>query len=141
MQCRSGPAAPLAPKPFLSLPKMLLVAISSQPTFSVSSTQGRLPQYTPHGVFKRKITNVFVMFLASRDLLKEFPQPKNLLNSVIGRALGISHAKDKLVYVHTNGPKKKVTGWWLGDLFCQEEGWLSFPASGFSVQGGYGACF
>ncbi|XP_011794708.1 PREDICTED: putative ATP-dependent RNA helicase DHX30 [Colobus angolensis palliatus] len=46
---------------------------------------------------------------ASRDLLKEFPQPKNLLNSVIGRALGISHAKDKLVYVHTNGPKKKVT--------------------------------
>nr|KAF6310349.1 DExH-box helicase 30 [Myotis myotis] len=44
---------------------------------------------------------------ASRDLLKEFPQPKNLLNSVIGRALGISHAKDKLVYVHTNGPKKK----------------------------------
>ncbi|KAL0599819.1 ATP-dependent RNA helicase DHX30 [Plecturocebus cupreus] len=41
------------------------------------------------------------------DLLKEFPQPKNLLNSVIGRALGISHAKDKLVYVHTNGPKKK----------------------------------
>ncbi|XP_064130682.1 ATP-dependent RNA helicase DHX30 isoform X4 [Loxodonta africana] len=46
-------------------------------------------------------------FLASRDLLKEFPQPKNLLNSVIGRALGISHAKDKLVYVHTNGPKKK----------------------------------
>uniref|UniRef100_A0A2K5HCX4 ATP-dependent RNA helicase DHX30 n=1 Tax=Colobus angolensis palliatus TaxID=336983 RepID=A0A2K5HCX4_COLAP len=45
----------------------------------------------------------------SRDLLKEFPQPKNLLNSVIGRALGISHAKDKLVYVHTNGPKKKVT--------------------------------
>ncbi|XP_076985576.1 ATP-dependent RNA helicase DHX30-like isoform X2 [Tamandua tetradactyla] len=47
---------------------------------------------------------------ASRDLLKEFPQPKNLLNSVIGRALGISHAKDKLVYVHTDGPKeKKVT--------------------------------
>ncbi|XP_045386323.1 ATP-dependent RNA helicase DHX30 isoform X2 [Lemur catta] len=45
--------------------------------------------------------------IASRDLLKEFPQPKNLLNSVIGRALGISHAKDKLVYVHTNGPKKK----------------------------------
>ncbi|XP_071068134.1 ATP-dependent RNA helicase DHX30 isoform X4 [Dasypus novemcinctus] len=44
---------------------------------------------------------------ASRDLLKEFPQPKNLLNSVIGRALGIAHAKDKLVYVHTNGPKKK----------------------------------
>ncbi|XP_028933729.1 ATP-dependent RNA helicase DHX30 isoform X1 [Ornithorhynchus anatinus] len=44
---------------------------------------------------------------ASRDLLKEFPQPKNLLNSVIGRALGISHAKDKLVYVHSNGPKKK----------------------------------
>lgn len=41
--------------------------------------------------------------------MKEFPQPKNLLNSVIGRALGISHAKDKLVYVHTNGPKKKVT--------------------------------
>uniref|UniRef100_A0A2R9AZF4 ATP-dependent RNA helicase DHX30 n=1 Tax=Pan paniscus TaxID=9597 RepID=A0A2R9AZF4_PANPA len=54
--------------------------------------------------------NAFVLiFLASRDLLKEFPQPKNLLNSVIGRALGISHAKDKLVYVHTNGPKKKVT--------------------------------
>ena len=26
---------------------------------------------------------------------------------MIGRALGISHAKDKLVYVHTNGPKKK----------------------------------
>ncbi|XP_019802239.1 ATP-dependent RNA helicase DHX30 isoform X2 [Tursiops truncatus] len=47
------------------------------------------------------------MVNASRDLLKEFPQPKNLLNSVIGRALGISHAKDKLVYVHTNGPKKK----------------------------------
>ncbi|KYO33302.1 putative ATP-dependent RNA helicase DHX30 isoform B [Alligator mississippiensis] len=46
----------------------------------------------------------------SRDLLKEFPQPKNLLNSVIGRALGISHARDKLVYIHTNGPrKKKVT--------------------------------
>ncbi|KAM4855933.1 ATP-dependent RNA helicase DHX30 isoform X3 [Urocitellus parryii] len=51
------------------------------------------------------------MVNASRDLLKEFPQPKNLLNSVIGRALGISHAKDKLVYVHTNGPKKK--GWGL----------------------------
>ncbi|XP_076985577.1 ATP-dependent RNA helicase DHX30-like isoform X3 [Tamandua tetradactyla] len=50
------------------------------------------------------------MVNASRDLLKEFPQPKNLLNSVIGRALGISHAKDKLVYVHTDGPKeKKVT--------------------------------
>ncbi|XP_063661783.1 ATP-dependent RNA helicase DHX30 isoform X2 [Pan troglodytes] len=48
-----------------------------------------------------------ILVNASRDLLKEFPQPKNLLNSVIGRALGISHAKDKLVYVHTNGPKKK----------------------------------
>lgn len=49
----------------------------------------------------------------SRDLLKEFPQPKNLLNSVIGRALGISHARDKLVYIHTNGPRKKVIllGW------------------------------
>ncbi|KAM6450270.1 ATP-dependent RNA helicase DHX30 isoform 2-T2 [Liasis olivaceus] len=46
----------------------------------------------------------------TRDLLKEFPQPKNLLNSVIGRALGISHARDKLIYIHTNGPrKKKVT--------------------------------
>ena len=56
---------------------------------------------------------VVLVFLASRDLLKEFPQPKNLLNSVIGRALGISHAKDKLVYVHTNGPKKKV--WWQGN--------------------------
>lgn len=44
----------------------------------------------------------------TRDLLKEFPQPKNLLNSVIGRALGISHARDKLVYIHTNGPRKKV---------------------------------
>lgn len=40
--------------------------------------------------------------------MKEFPQPKNLLNSVIGRALGISHARDKLVYIHTNGPRKKV---------------------------------
>ncbi|XP_044275429.1 ATP-dependent RNA helicase DHX30 isoform X1 [Varanus komodoensis] len=50
------------------------------------------------------------MQVDSRDLLKEFPQPKNLLNSVIGRALGISHARDKLVYIHTNGPrKKKVT--------------------------------
>lgn len=53
----------------------------------------------------------------SRDLLKEFPQPKNLLNSVIGRALGISHARDKLVYIHTNGPRKKVSllcwGWQL----------------------------
>ncbi|XP_013915489.1 PREDICTED: putative ATP-dependent RNA helicase DHX30 [Thamnophis sirtalis] len=46
----------------------------------------------------------------TRDLLKEFPQPKNLLNSVIGRALGISHARDKLIYIHSNGPrKKKVT--------------------------------
>uniref|UniRef100_A0A2K5HCY6 ATP-dependent RNA helicase DHX30 n=1 Tax=Colobus angolensis palliatus TaxID=336983 RepID=A0A2K5HCY6_COLAP len=54
-------------------------------------------------------TSPFGAARASRDLLKEFPQPKNLLNSVIGRALGISHAKDKLVYVHTNGPKKKVT--------------------------------
>ncbi|XP_070623277.1 ATP-dependent RNA helicase DHX30 isoform X3 [Erythrolamprus reginae] len=46
----------------------------------------------------------------TRDLLKEFPQPKNLLNSVIGRALGISHASDKLIYIHSNGPrKKKVT--------------------------------
>lgn len=50
----------------------------------------------------------FFSFLDSRDLLKEFPQPKNLLNSVIGRALGISHARDKLVYIHTNGPRKKV---------------------------------
>uniref|UniRef100_A0A452T3S6 ATP-dependent RNA helicase DHX30 n=1 Tax=Ursus maritimus TaxID=29073 RepID=A0A452T3S6_URSMA len=50
---------------------------------------------------------LFIKTSTSRDLLKEFPQPKNLLNSVIGRALGISHAKDKLVYVHTNGPKKK----------------------------------
>ncbi|KAH0627691.1 hypothetical protein JD844_003797 [Phrynosoma platyrhinos] len=50
------------------------------------------------------------MQVDSRDLLKEFPQPKNLLNSVIGRALGISHAREKLVYIHTNGPrKKKVT--------------------------------
>lgn len=75
----------------------------------------------PHGVFKRKSNcNAFVLiFLASRDLLKEFPQPKNLLNSVIGRALGISHAKDKLVYVHTNGPKKKVTHWWLGDVLVR----------------------
>lgn len=61
--------------------------------------------------------NSFVLIsLASRDLLKEFPQPKNLLNSVIGRALGISHAKDKLVYVHTNGPKKKVTLLVAGDM-------------------------
>ena len=67
---------------------------------------------------KRKNScNTFVLiFLASRDLLKEFPQPKNLLNSVIGRALGISHAKDKLVYVHTNGPKKKVTCWRWGSV-------------------------
>uniref|UniRef100_A0A2R9B5M0 ATP-dependent RNA helicase DHX30 n=1 Tax=Pan paniscus TaxID=9597 RepID=A0A2R9B5M0_PANPA len=56
-----------------------------------------------------KAPQVISVHAASRDLLKEFPQPKNLLNSVIGRALGISHAKDKLVYVHTNGPKKKVT--------------------------------
>uniref|UniRef100_A0A8C6XBJ0 ATP-dependent RNA helicase DHX30 n=1 Tax=Naja naja TaxID=35670 RepID=A0A8C6XBJ0_NAJNA len=51
------------------------------------------------------------LFMAeTRDLLKEFPQPKNLLNSVIGRALGISHARDKLIYIHSNGPrKKKVT--------------------------------
>ncbi|XP_060018074.1 ATP-dependent RNA helicase DHX30 isoform X4 [Lagenorhynchus albirostris] len=56
--------------------------------------------------FSRLNVNISNM-AASRDLLKEFPQPKNLLNSVIGRALGISHAKDKLVYVHTNGPKKK----------------------------------
>uniref|UniRef100_A0A6I8NKM0 Helicase ATP-binding domain-containing protein n=1 Tax=Ornithorhynchus anatinus TaxID=9258 RepID=A0A6I8NKM0_ORNAN len=47
---------------------------------------------------------------ASRDLLKEFPEPKNLLNTVIQRALGTSRAKDKLVYVHSEGPEeKKVT--------------------------------
>lgn len=81
--------------------------------------------------------NSFVLiFLASRDLLKEFPQPKNLLNSVIGRALGISHAKDKLVYVHTNGPKKKVTPL-VGrtcQLYSQEGDWLSFPTSDFFVR-------
>ncbi|XP_038611561.1 ATP-dependent RNA helicase DHX30-like [Tachyglossus aculeatus] len=47
---------------------------------------------------------------APRDLLKEFPEPKSLLNTVIQRALGISQAKDKLVYVHSDGPEeKKVT--------------------------------
>nr|XP_033787835.1 ATP-dependent RNA helicase DHX30 isoform X2 [Geotrypetes seraphini] len=44
------------------------------------------------------------------DLLKEFPQPKNLLNSVIGKALGASYVKDSLVYIHTDGTNgKKVT--------------------------------
>lgn len=73
---------------------------------------------------------------ASRDLLKEFPQPKNLLNSVIGRALGISHAKDKLVYVHTNGPKKKVTPLLAGTCqsASQEEDGLPFSPSDFFVK-------
>lgn len=63
----------------------------------------------------RHLILLLFFFPDSRDLLKEFPQPKNLLNSVIGRALGISHARDKLVYIHTNGPRKKVilllAGW------------------------------
>ncbi|KAM4705218.1 ATP-dependent RNA helicase DHX30 [Rhinophrynus dorsalis] len=46
----------------------------------------------------------------SKDLLKEFPQPKNLLSSVICRALKTSHIKDKLTYIHTNSAKEnKVT--------------------------------
>lgn len=71
-----------------------------------------------HEDWKSFTSSVVVFFPTdSRDLLKEFPQPKNLLNSVIGRALGISHARDKLVYIHTNGPRKKVIllcwGWQL----------------------------
>lgn len=70
---------------------------------------------------------VFCFFFPdSRDLLKEFPQPKNLLNSVIGRALGISHARDKLVYIHTNGPRKKVIllcwGWVVGRYVAHRVG-------------------
>lgn len=89
---------------------------------------------------KKNYCNAFVLiFLASRDLLKEFPQPKNLLNSVIGRALGISHAKDKLVYVHTNGPKKKVTvGGWGAAGLTQPGGGQPFTVSGFSVKEGKG---
>ncbi|KAG8443444.1 hypothetical protein GDO86_012012 [Hymenochirus boettgeri] len=46
----------------------------------------------------------------SRDLLKEFPEAKNLLHSVISRALRTSHTKDKVVYIHSNAVgEKKVT--------------------------------
>lgn len=51
-----------------------------------------------------------VMRTGPGDLLREFPEPKNLLNSVIGRALGTSSPKDSIVYIHTNeGNQKKVT--------------------------------
>lgn len=55
---------------------------------------------------------------------------------MIGRALGISHAKDKLVYVHTNGPKKKVTPLLAGTCQSdsQEEDWLPFSPSDFFVK-------
>ncbi|XP_069501946.1 ATP-dependent RNA helicase DHX30 isoform X2 [Ambystoma mexicanum] len=50
------------------------------------------------------------MCTGPRDLLREFPQPKDLLHSVIGRALGTSSPKENLVYIHTNnGNQKKVT--------------------------------
>ncbi|RLV87416.1 hypothetical protein DV515_00015725, partial [Chloebia gouldiae] len=67
-----------------------------------------LPPVLPRSRNWDTFNSSLVFFPDSRDLLKEFPQPKNLLNSVIGRALGISHARDKLVYIHTNGPRKKV---------------------------------
>lgn len=54
---------------------------------------------------------------------------------MIGRALGISHAKDKLVYVHTNGPKKKVTHWWREPVgLTQDRDWLPFSPSDFFVK-------
>ncbi|CAH2281726.1 ATP-dependent RNA helicase DHX30 isoform X2 [Pelobates cultripes] len=46
----------------------------------------------------------------SCDLLKEFPEPKSLLNNVISRALGSTEIKDKLVYTHiSNANKYRVT--------------------------------
>ncbi|XP_043922003.1 ATP-dependent RNA helicase DHX30 [Protopterus annectens] len=45
----------------------------------------------------------------SKDLLTEFPHPKNLLYSIIGRALGTSQFAEHIEYVHKNGPVKKVT--------------------------------
>ncbi|XP_064410648.1 ATP-dependent RNA helicase DHX30 isoform X2 [Latimeria chalumnae] len=44
----------------------------------------------------------------TEDLLKEFPHPKNLLNSVLGRALGVSRAVDHIVYVYKEKPVKKT---------------------------------
>ncbi|KAM8967200.1 ATP-dependent RNA helicase DHX30 [Pelodytes ibericus] len=43
----------------------------------------------------------------SNDLLNEFPEPKNLLNNVICRALGVSQSKDQLVYIHTDSVREK----------------------------------
>ncbi|KAM9308104.1 ATP-dependent RNA helicase DHX30 [Gastrophryne carolinensis] len=37
----------------------------------------------------------------SRDLLRQFPEPKNLLHSVISKALRTSHIQDKLKYFHS----------------------------------------
>ncbi|XP_029444042.1 ATP-dependent RNA helicase DHX30 isoform X2 [Rhinatrema bivittatum] len=55
-------------------------------------------------------TGLVVIGKVSSDLLKEFPQPKSLLNSVIGRALGTSCTKESVVYVHTDSTNgKKVT--------------------------------
>lgn len=55
---------------------------------------------------------------------------------MIGRALGISHAKDKLVYVHTNGPKKKVTAGGREPCLSdsQEGNWVPFSPSDFFVK-------
>ena len=108
-----GPLSPVNPEAicpsFLRCSWVVWVA-SQHPQYPAQGC----PEAYPTEFLKQHNYNAFVLiFLASRDLLKEFPQPKNLLNSVIGSALGISHAKDKLVYVHTNGPKKKV--WWQGN--------------------------
>ncbi|XP_030052469.1 ATP-dependent RNA helicase DHX30 isoform X2 [Microcaecilia unicolor] len=48
--------------------------------------------------------------MKQNDLLMEFPHPKNLLNSVIGKALGASYTKDTLVYIHTDGTNGKSWG-------------------------------
>ncbi|XP_075070304.1 ATP-dependent RNA helicase DHX30 isoform X2 [Mixophyes fleayi] len=43
----------------------------------------------------------------SKDLLRQFPEPKSLLHSVLCQALRTSHIKDRLTYVHTGCDKYK----------------------------------
>ncbi|KAM3929120.1 ATP-dependent RNA helicase DHX30 [Leptodactylus fuscus] len=45
---------------------------------------------------------------ADKDLLRQFPAPKNLLHSVLSQNLRTSHIQDKLSYIHSNSGRHKA---------------------------------
>ncbi|XP_053324031.1 ATP-dependent RNA helicase DHX30 [Spea bombifrons] len=54
----------------------------------------------PRGVCDRE------MGRGSVDLLKEFPEPKNLLHNVMSRALGAAGGRDAVLYIHNDHAKE-----------------------------------